>query len=109
MSEKTVVITGATSGIGYYTALEIAKLGAHVILVGRNTERGENATETIIKESGNSEIKFIVGDVSTDALDDLCLSQIARFKRPKDYVFLDQLPKNNYGKVLKTVLRESFK
>ena len=28
MSEKTVVITGATSGIGYYTALEIAKLGA---------------------------------------------------------------------------------
>ena len=58
MSEKTVVITGATSGIGYYTALEIAKLGAHVILVGRNTERGENATETIIKESGNSEIRF---------------------------------------------------
>jgi len=37
------------------------------------------------------------------------LSLIARFKRPKDYVFLDQLPKNNYGKVLKTVLRESFK
>ncbi len=65
MSEKTVVITGATSGIGYYSALEIANLGAHVILVGRNTERGENATETIIKESGNSEIEFIVGDVST--------------------------------------------
>ena len=41
MSEKTVVITGATSGIGYYSALEIANLGAHVILVGRNTERGE--------------------------------------------------------------------
>jgi len=53
-------------------------------------------------------VAFVVGDVSTDALDDLCLSQIARFKRPKDYVFLDQLPKNNYGKVLKTVLRESF-
>ncbi len=37
------------------------------------------------------------------------LDVFARFKRPKDYVFLDQLPKNNYGKVLKTVLRESFK
>jgi long-chain acyl-CoA synthetase len=58
---------------------------------------------------GEDVVAFIVGDVSTDALDDLCLSQIARFKRPKDYVFLDQLPKNNYGKVLKTVLRESFK
>ena len=54
-------------------------------------------------------VAFVVGDVSTDALDDLCLSHIARFKRPKDYVFLDHLPKNNYGKVLKTVLRESFK
>ena len=59
-------------------------------------------------EWGEDVVAFVVGDVSTDALDDLCLSQIARFKRPKDYVFLDQFPKNNYGKVLKTVLRESF-
>ncbi len=34
------------------------------------------------------------------------LSRIARFKRPKDYVFVDALPKNNYGKILKTELRE---
>ena len=38
-------------------------------------------------------------------LDALCLEQIARFKRPKDYGFVDALPKNNYGKVLKTELR----
>ena len=38
-------------------------------------------------------------------LDALCLSEIARFKRPKDYVFVDALPKNNYGKILKTDLR----
>lgn len=38
-------------------------------------------------------------------LDALCLDQIARFKRPKAYVVLDELPKNNYGKVLKTELR----
>ena len=30
---------------------------------------------------------------------------IARFKRPKDYVFVEALPKNNYGKILKTELR----
>jgi long-chain acyl-CoA synthetase len=58
---------------------------------------------------GEDVVAFVVGEVSTKALDDLCLSQIARFKRPKDYVFLDHLPKNNYGKVLKTVLRETFK
>jgi len=43
--------------------------------------------------------------VSAEELDALCLSAIARFKRPRGYVFLDALPKNNYGKVLKTELR----
>jgi acyl-CoA synthetase (AMP-forming)/AMP-acid ligase II len=38
-------------------------------------------------------------------LDQLCLDNIARFKRPKDYRFIDALPKNNYGKILKTELR----
>jgi long-chain acyl-CoA synthetase len=41
-------------------------------------------------------------------LDSLCLDTIARFKRPRDYVFLDTLPKNNYGKVLKTELRRTY-
>ena len=39
------------------------------------------------------------------ALDAHCLAHIARFKRPKRYVFVAELPKNNYGKVLKTELR----
>jgi long-chain acyl-CoA synthetase len=38
-------------------------------------------------------------------LDALCLEHLARFKRPKRYLFVDSLPKNNYGKVLKTELR----
>ena len=42
------------------------------------------------------------------ALDALCLDHIARFKRPKAYVLVTQLPKNNTGKVLKTVLREQL-
>ena len=39
------------------------------------------------------------------ALDAHCLAEIARFKRPKRYIFVSALPKNNYGKVLKTELR----
>ncbi len=46
--------------------------------------------------------------VSEADLDALCLGAIARFKRPRHYVFLDALPKNNYGKVLKTELRKSY-
>jgi long-chain acyl-CoA synthetase len=43
------------------------------------------------------------------ALDATCLDHIARFKRPKRYEIVDSLPKNNYGKVLKTALRERLK
>ncbi len=46
--------------------------------------------------------------VSTSELDGLCLASIARFKRPRRYVFLDALPKNNYGKVLKKELRKDY-
>lgn len=42
-------------------------------------------------------------------LDKHCLASIARFKRPKRYVYLEALPKNNYGKVLKTELRQMMR
>jgi long-chain acyl-CoA synthetase len=45
-------------------------------------------------------------EVSEADLDRLCLDNIARFKRPKGYRFVAALPKNNYGKILKTELRE---
>jgi len=44
-------------------------------------------------------------NVSVSELDSLCLDRIARFKRPKHYFFPAALPKNNYGKILKTELR----
>jgi acyl-CoA synthetase (AMP-forming)/AMP-acid ligase II len=42
-------------------------------------------------------------------LDRLCLDSIARYKRPRGYYFVDSLPKNNYGKVLKSALRERLR
>jgi long-chain acyl-CoA synthetase len=57
------------------------------------------------REWGEVVVAYVVGDAPAAKLDALCLAQIARFKRPKDYVFVEALPKNNYGKVLKTELR----
>lgn len=56
---------------------------------------------------GESLVAYVVprGELTAQALDAHCLAQIARFKRPKTYRFVDALPKNNYGKVLKTELR----
>jgi long-chain acyl-CoA synthetase len=56
-------------------------------------------------EWGEIVVAYVVGDVNAAELDALCLTRIARFKRPRDYVFVPELPKNNYGKVLKTELR----
>jgi len=63
-------------------------------------------------EWGEAVVAFIVARgaaPSTEALDALCLEHIARFKRPKEYRFVDRLPKNNYGKVVKTELRQALR
>jgi long-chain acyl-CoA synthetase len=61
-------------------------------------------------EWGESVVAFVVtkpgSQVTIEALDLLCLENMARFKRPKEYRFIDALPKNNYGKVVKAELRE---
>jgi len=57
------------------------------------------------REWGEVVVAYVVGDAPAAELDALCLNAIARFKRPKDYVFVEALPKNNYGKILKTELR----
>jgi long-chain acyl-CoA synthetase len=61
------------------------------------------------REWGEVVVAFIVprGAAPPQAeLDRLCLAHIARFKRPKEYRFVERLPKNNYGKVMKTELRD---
>ncbi|MDP2075530.1 class I adenylate-forming enzyme family protein [Hydrogenophaga sp.] len=61
-------------------------------------------------EWGESVVAFVVMapslQTTTEALDQHCLAQMARFKRPKRYEVVTELPKNNYGKVLKTELRQ---
>jgi long-chain acyl-CoA synthetase len=61
-------------------------------------------------EWGEIVVAFVVPQpgaaLDAKALDAFCLESIARFKRPKRYEIVESLPKNNYGKVLKTALRE---
>ena len=71
---------------------EVAVVGAP------DPEWGEIIVAFVVAQSGVT--------LSTEALDAYCLNEIARFKRPKRYEWVDSLPKNNYGKVLKTELRQ---
>lgn len=59
---------------------------------------GEEVVACVARREGSA--------IDGKALDALCLGTIARFKRPRRYLFLDHLPKSDYGKILKTALRE---
>ena len=72
---------------------------AEVSVVGRaDAEWGETVVAFVVARESQ--------EIASSALDQFCLERIARFKRPKEYRFVDALPKNNYGKVLKTELRK---
>ena len=47
---KTAIVTGATGGLGYETALALAKAGSEVILTGRDDQKGRSAHEKISRE-----------------------------------------------------------
>ncbi len=64
----------------------------------RHADWGEEVVAYVVRTTPNA--------VDEKTLDALCLSSIARFKRPKEYVFVESLPKNSYGKILKRELRE---
>ena len=75
-------------------------------VVGRaHSEWGEEVVAFVVARPGVG-CGEAAGHALEAALDRLCLEHIARFKRPKAYVFVPELPKNNTGKVLKTQLRE---
>jgi len=64
------------------------------------------------REWGESVVAFVVArgaPPAADELDRLCLEHIARFKRPREYRFVESLPKNHYGKVLKSELRAALR
>ncbi len=64
MKNKVCIITGANAGVGKESALGLAKLGAHVVMVCRSKERGELAKAEIAKESGNDQIDLFISDLS---------------------------------------------
>jgi acyl-CoA synthetase (AMP-forming)/AMP-acid ligase II len=98
---KDVIISGGTNI--YPREVEEALLRhpevAEAAVIGRpNRDWGEEVVAFIVQVPK--------GGVTAAQLDALCTGHIARFKRPKDYVFVDALPKNNYGKIVKTALRD---
>ncbi len=108
---------GSFDARGYLTLRDRSK---DVVVSGGSNIYPREVEEALLEHPGVSEagvvgapdtewgeivVAFIVGPASSAELDAHLLERIARFKRPKRYVFVDELPKNSYGKVLKRDLR----
>lgn len=65
MNGKRVLITGATNGIGKVAALELAKMGAEVVIVGRNPQKTERVVNELKITSGNRNIDMLIADLSS--------------------------------------------
>jgi NAD(P)-dependent dehydrogenase (short-subunit alcohol dehydrogenase family) len=65
MKDKICLITGATSGIGLVSARELARKGALVVLVGRNSAKCDAVTKQIQAETGNPDVEALVADLAS--------------------------------------------
>ena len=116
---------GSLDELGYLTLLDRSK---DLIIRGGSNIYPREIDEVLLRHSaiaevsvigapspdlGEEPVAFVVckpgASVDVHTLDALCLDHLARFKRPRHCHFVADLPKNNYGKILKTALREQLK
>ena len=65
MDAKTILVTGSTDGIGKQTALELAEMGARVILHGRNRSKAQRVLKEIRQNTGNDQMDLFIADLSS--------------------------------------------
>jgi retinol dehydrogenase-12 len=67
MQDKTCLVTGATRGIGFAAALQLARLGPRLLIVGRDPRRTRDAVEDIKRSTGNLRVEGLLADLSSQA------------------------------------------
>ena len=65
MQDKICLITGGSDGIGYVASRELARMGARVVIVGRNSAKTGAAAQRIIADTGNPAVEYLLADLSS--------------------------------------------
>jgi dehydrogenase/reductase SDR family protein 12 len=81
---KHMVVTGATAGLGYAVASELARRGADLTLVARDRERAEEVVAELERETGNTNIRFELADLSLLGDVDQLISRLKKSGKPID-------------------------
>jgi NAD(P)-dependent dehydrogenase (short-subunit alcohol dehydrogenase family) len=82
LDNRTFIVTGASSGIGKITALELAKRGAHVILACRSVAKAQPIVDELARETGNAKIELVELDLADLASVRRCAEQLLARKIP---------------------------
>jgi len=64
---KTILVTGATAGIGRAASFALARMGAHMVLVGRDRQKAESTVAQIKAQTGNGQVEYLLADMSVQA------------------------------------------
>jgi retinol dehydrogenase-14 len=67
LHDKTILVTGATNGIGFHAAIALAQRGARVVMVGRDARRTETAVADVVARTGSREVSSLIADFSVQA------------------------------------------
>jgi NAD(P)-dependent dehydrogenase (short-subunit alcohol dehydrogenase family) len=65
MKDQVCIVTGATSGIGKATAFGLARLGARIVMVCRNSELGKQTIDEVVRDTGNSNVEMLIADLAS--------------------------------------------
>lgn len=82
MNGKVCLVTGASSGIGQVAAMELARMGATVVLLVRKRQRGEATRQAIMSQTGHAQVDLLVADfASLDAVRHAADEFLGRYQR----------------------------
>lgn len=65
LTGRTILVTGATSGLGLATAEALARMGAAVIVHGRNADKAKRAVTGLVRATGNQQVSFVQADFAS--------------------------------------------
>lgn len=89
LTHRVAIVTGANTGIGYHTALELARKNAHVIIAARSPSKGETAASQIQSKTGNKNVEFLPLDLASLTSVRSFVEKFKSMKLPLDILVLN--------------------